>query len=150
MLFQTIPPNTNSAKCVQKSGRAMLSILLPRMESCEITTKDKLQKLQNRDARIVTNSPYNTSALPIIKQLGWKTVNDLIEIECLKMLYKSTHNEAPSYLACLFDKWSETSSWKLRNINTDLSVRLLQTTCGQNTSLLEEQNFGMALIQNIN
>ena len=32
---------------------------------CGITALDKLQKLQNRAARIVTNSPYNASALPI-------------------------------------------------------------------------------------
>ena len=45
---------------------------------CGITAIDKLQKLHNREARIVTNIPYNASALPIIRKLGWQTVNDLI------------------------------------------------------------------------
>ena len=51
---------------------------------CGITAPDKLQKLQNRAARIVTNSPsYNASAFPIIRKLGWQTVNDLIVNEIL-------------------------------------------------------------------
>ena len=57
---------------------------------------DKLQKLQNRAARIVTNSPYNASALPIVRKLGWQTVNDLTVKETLKMVYKCTSGEAPS------------------------------------------------------
>ena len=32
---------------------------------------DKLQKLQNRAARIVTNSPYDASALPLIFGQSW-------------------------------------------------------------------------------
>ena len=98
---------------------------------CGITAKDKLQKLQNRAARIVANSPYNASAPPIIKQLGWPTVNDLIVSETLKMVYKCTNDEAPSYLACLFDRLSESCTRELRNTETDLCVPFLRTTCGQ-------------------
>ena len=98
---------------------------------CGIKALDKLQKLQNRAARIVTNSPYNASALPIIRKLGWQTVKDLIVNETLKMVYKCTNDEAPSYLACLFDRLSETSTRELRNTETDLLVPFLRTTCGQ-------------------
>ena len=98
---------------------------------CGITALDKLQKLQNRAARIVTNSPYNASALPIIRKLGWQTVNDLIVKETLKMVHKCTNDEAPSYLACLFDRLSETRTRELRNTETDLRVPFLRTTCGQ-------------------
>ena len=98
---------------------------------CRITALDKLQNLQNRAARIVTISPYNASAPPIIRKLGWQTVNDLIVKENLKMVYKCTNDEAPSYLACLFDRLSETSTRELRNTKTDLRVPFLRTTCGQ-------------------
>ena len=98
---------------------------------CGVTALDKLQKLQNRAARIVTNSPYDASALPIIRQLGWQTVNELIVNETLKMVYKCTNDEAPSYLACLLDRLSETSTRELRNTETDLRVPFLRTTCGQ-------------------
>ena len=98
---------------------------------CGITALDKLQKLQNRVARIVTNSPYNTSALPIIWKFSWPTVNDLIVKETLQMVYKCTNDEAPSYLACLFNRLSETSTRELRNTETDLRVPFLRTTCDQ-------------------
>ena len=46
---------------------------------CGTTALNKLQKLQNRAARIVTNSSYRMSAPSIIRQLGWQTVKELIE-----------------------------------------------------------------------
>ena len=98
---------------------------------CGIKALDKLQKLQNCAARIVTNSSYNASALPIIRKLGWQTVKDLIVNETLKMVDKFTNDEAPSYLACLFDRLSETSTRELRNTETDLRVPFLQTTYSQ-------------------
>ena len=101
------------------------------MGVCGITSQDKLQKLQNRAARIVTNSPYNASALPVLRKLGWQTVNDLIVEETLKMVFKCTNDKAPSYLACLFRRLSETSIRVLRNTETDLRVPFLRTTCGQ-------------------
>ena len=118
---------------------------------CGITGLDKLQKLQNRAARIVKNSHYNASALPIIRKLGWQTVNDLNVEETLKMVYKCENDEAPSYLACLFGRLSETSTRELRNTKTDLRVPFLRTTCGQKCFfLLEGRNYGMALMQNQN
>ena len=99
--------------------------------ACGITALDKLQKLQNRAARIVTNSPYSASALLIIRKLGWQTVNDLIVEETLKIMYKCKNDEAPSHLACLFSRLSETSTRELRNTKTDLRGPFLRTTFGQ-------------------
>ena len=93
---------------------------------------------------------YNASALPIIRKLGWQTVNDLIVNETLKMEYKCTNEEAPSYLACLFDRLSETSTQELGSTETDLHVPFLRTACAQNAFLLEGQNYGMAWMQNQN
>ena len=36
-----------------------------------------MQKLQNRAARIVTGSSFDTPGLPLIKKLGWKTIDQL-------------------------------------------------------------------------
>ena len=64
----------------------------------------KLQKLQNRAARIVTNSPYDASSLPLIKQLGWLSVQQTIDFETMKIVLKSLHNEVLEYLQGLFYK----------------------------------------------
>ena len=91
---------------------------------------------------IVTNSPYKMSAQPIISQLGRKKVNDLIETETMKMVYRSSNHEAPKYLTGLFQRLSETNTRQLRYTNTDLHVPFLKTACGKNVSPIEELNSG--------
>ena len=98
---------------------------------CGTTALAKLQKLQNRAARAVTNSSYRISAQPGISQLGWRTVNDLIETETMKMVYRSINHEAPEYLTGRLQRLSETSTRQLRYNNTDLHVPFLKTVCGQ-------------------
>ena len=58
-------------------------------------------------------------------------MNDLIETETLKMVYRSINHEAPEYLTGLFQRLSETSARQLRNTSTDLDVPFLRTACGQ-------------------
>ena len=103
----------------------------PVWESCGASPLDKLQKLQNRAARIVTNSPYDASALPLIGSLGWLTIKELIDFETSKMVYKSLNVLAPDYLRDIFQKVSEATNRQLRNSNTDLRLPLLRTSTGQ-------------------
>ena len=63
-----------------------------------ITALQKLKKLQNRAARIVTNSAYHANSEPIIQILGWATIKQLIELETAKVVYKALQNEAPDYI----------------------------------------------------
>ena len=69
----------------------------PAWGSCGSTAINELQKLQNRAARIVTNSRYDASAKPIIKKLGWHTVSANIQMETLSIVYKSINDLAPIY-----------------------------------------------------
>ena len=50
---------------------------------------DKQQKLQNCVARIVTNSSYNASSLPLNGSLGWLTIKEMIVFETATPVYKS-------------------------------------------------------------
>ena len=47
--------------------------------NCGDTFLARLQKLQNRAARIITGSDYDTPAEPLIEQLRWKTVREWIQ-----------------------------------------------------------------------
>ena len=87
-----------------------------------INAINRLQKLQNRAARIVTNSAYDASALPIIRKLGWPTINELIESETIKMVYKSVNNQAPIYHTEMFARLSDICKRELCNTKTDLTV----------------------------
>ena len=96
---------------------------------CGTTALNKLQKLKNRAAGMVTNSPYRMSAPPIIRQLASQTVKELIETETVKMVYWSINQEAPEYLTGLFQRLSETCARLFRNTTTDFNICFLKTAC---------------------
>ena len=81
---------------------------------------DKLQKLQNRAASIVTNSSYDASSLPLIGSLGWLTIKEMIVFETATVVYKSLCGLSPEYVQLLFTKLSENSSRSLRDTDMDL------------------------------
>ena len=58
---------------------------------CGETLLDKLQRLQNRAARIATNSSYDAPSLPLIGSLGLLTKKELIELETETAVCKSLH-----------------------------------------------------------
>ena len=96
-----------------------------------INAINKLQKLKNRAARIVTNSAYDASALPISRKLGWPTIYELIESETLQMVYRSVNEHAPAYPAEMFVKLSDSGTRELRNTRTDLVIPRCKSAFGQ-------------------
>jgi len=81
---------------------------------------DRLQKLQNRAARIVTQSGYYTSGKKLLKELGW----DNLEIRRYKskavLMFKIMHNKAPYYLRGLFTRANK--SYGLREAEGKLQL----------------------------
>ena len=73
--------------------------------NCGETLKDKLQKLQNRFARVVTKTKYGSMEPDVLlKNLGWLNVQQRIELDTASMVHKAINNVAPSYLSELFHK----------------------------------------------
>ena len=99
---------------------------------CSNSKINVLQKIQNRAARIVTNSPHDASAAPLIQNLGWPTINNLIRKETATLTYKSLNSLAPAYMRKLFTKHSDDREQSLRSTETDLRLPLLKTVNGQN------------------
>lgn len=99
--------------------------------SCGASKLDVLQKLQNKAARIVTNSPFDASAAPLLQRLGWPSVQKLINKETGSMVYKSLNSLAPQYLSDLFVRLSEVHPRELRNSKTNLAIPMLRTGNGQ-------------------
>ena len=65
-----------------------------------------LQKLINRAARIITNRSSDTQSRLLIVELGWMTIEELIDNESKTMLLKSLNDLAPQYLCNLFTRKS--------------------------------------------
>ena len=64
----------------------------------------KLQMLQNRAPKLITNSPFDASPLPVIRALGWSTVRAIIDLESARIVYKSLNGDAPSLMSDMFAK----------------------------------------------
>ena len=95
------------------------------------TDISQLQKLQNRAARIITKSSFDTPSRPLIVELGWKTIEELIGNESKTMVFKSLNDLAPQYLCNLFTKNSACSSRNLRDTETDLRLPEKNSANGQ-------------------
>ena len=87
-----------------------------------LTVVTQLQQLQNRAARIVTGSSFDTSCQWLIKELGWKTKDQLITSETNIMVYKSLHELTPQYMSNLFTRASQLTSRCLRSTLIDLRL----------------------------
>ena len=56
--------------------------------NCGKTLRDKLQRLQNRAARILTNSNYDADASILLNDLGWQNLQTQRQIQTAVMVYK--------------------------------------------------------------
>ena len=59
---------------------------------------DRLQRLQNQCARILTKSPRREHITPGLKSLPWFKIQDRIIYKILMLTYKLYYNIAPTYL----------------------------------------------------
>ena len=97
-----------------------------------MTVIEKLQKLQNRAAKLVTNSPFDaTAALPVIRALQWPTVRGPIDFESQKMVFRSLKGDTPSYMNDMFTRVNNCTARSLRNAEVNLRLPLLSSAGGQ-------------------
>ena len=66
--------------------------------NCGKNLRDKLQPLQNRAARVLTNSNYDADASILLNQLGWQKLETQRQIQKAVMVYKSLNCLAPDYM----------------------------------------------------
>ena len=73
---------------------------------CGRTLSEKLQKLQNRAARILTSSSYDADAGYLLQQLGWKDLIAQRQIQVALMVLKPLNDLVPDYLSSMFTERS--------------------------------------------
>ena len=111
-----------------------------------MTVIEKLQKLKNCAAKVVTNSQFDAPTLPVIRVLQWPTVRELIDFDSQKMVFRSLKGDAPSYMNDTFTKVNNSTARSLRNAEVSFRLPLLKSAGGRNASRTEALSFGTVLV----
>ena len=81
---------------------------------------DKLQKLQNSAARVITKSPFDASSNHLLSTLSWEKLSLRRKKQKALMMYKTMNDLFPEYLQSLFSE--RQSAYNLRNSEGRLTL----------------------------
>jgi len=90
---------------------------------------NKLQRVQNSLARVVTGSRRSDHITPILAQLHWLPVKSRITFKIATLVYKIRSTHQPVYLASLLENYEPNRNLRSSGQNT-LSVPATRTTYG--------------------
>jgi Fe-S cluster biosynthesis and repair protein YggX len=90
----------------------------------------KLQKVQNFAARIITCTRKYEHITPVIRQLGWLPVADMLKYYLGILTFKCLNGLAPDYLSTLFKDRSSVHDKNTRN-NEKLNIPVFSSAVGQ-------------------
>ena len=110
------------------------------------TLLNRLQKMQSRAARIITESDYDTPAEPLLNERNWKSPMELIRYDTAVIMFKCLNNLAPGYLS-IFESLEDLTPAELRNSETDLLPPKLDTATGQRSFPIMELRPGITLMR---
>ena len=94
---------------------------------CSKTRADKLQKLQNRAARIITRADYSIRSSDVLNSLEWSNLEERRKRHLLVTMFKIFNNNCPTYLGERFHRTSEIHDYNLRASNYVLQLPLPKT-----------------------
>ena len=104
------------------------ALILPHFDYCSPVwdgisgcLSDKLQKLQNRAARVITQSPFDTSSNLLLAMLKWEKLSLRRKKQKALIMYKTLNELAPDYLQRLFTQ-RHVNDYNLRNLEGKLSL----------------------------
>lgn len=100
--------------------------------NCGKTLSNKLQKLQNRAARVITSSSYDADVNSLFHKLSWKDLNSQRQIQKALMVFKSLNGLVPEYLTSKF-VMRNVSNYALRDSANKLVVPFPRTNYMKNS-----------------
>ena len=109
-------------------------IILPHFDYCSLVWDEcadyllaKLQKLQNRAARVITGSSYKTNSEDILSELNWQPLKERFRIKKAMFAYNVRNNDKlPQSMINKF-KTKDNSNYNLRNNYTDFVLKKPKT-----------------------
>ena len=109
-------------------------LLVPHFDYCSVVwgncgavLKTKLQKLQNRAARIITRAGYEIRSMDILTRLNWCDLETRRMQHKATLMYKVVNGMSPGYLTEMFTNVNKTHHYNLRDSKVNLKVPIPKT-----------------------
>ena len=83
-------------------------------DACNSNTRSKLQTIQNRCARRILNRPPGTTAAPLIKELGWISLEKKRKLHKCVLLHKLLQGTGPSPLINMLEPYNNRTALNTR------------------------------------
>ena len=131
---------------------AFNALILPHFDYCcqvwdtiGVTFSDRLQKLENRTARVITGrkNEHGQSEL-VLNELNFKTLKERRTQFIASLMYKITHGLAPKKLIDIFQKTLSSQNYNLEALPQSSICLNLRLNILKKVLVTEEQNCGMA------
>ena len=110
------------------------SLILPLFDYCNVVWDnankgelDRLQKIQNRAGRVITQSSYDIRSQDILKSLKWENLTDRRFRHEMILMHKIMNDQTPQYLRSQFTKLSDSNHYNPRGRETKLALPLPKT-----------------------
>ena len=94
---------------------------------CSQSLSQKLQELQNRAARVITFSNFNSCTEELFLELRWVKLDRQHSVDKAIMMYHFLNCAVPQYLCFRFVQRSNTLSYQLRGSDHRLAIPLPRT-----------------------
>ena len=98
----------------------------PLWDNCGVLLKEKLQRFQNRAARVVTGAKFDVSSTELLELLNWKNLENRFKLNKLSLMYNILNNGTAPCLRDFFSarRDNNNNNYNIRKYDTDLSIFL--------------------------
>ena len=116
------------------------SIVEPYLDYCSVVwddisdqLTDKLQKLQNRAARVITGADYRTPSSVLLNKNGWSSLKEKRNKQKALMMFKIMNGMTPAYLEDILTRNIGRSVYNLRISRRNLALPAVKTDYYRNS-----------------
>lgn len=95
-------------------------------DTCENYLQEKLQKMQNRAARVITGKTYEVRSVEILSELNWKSLVERRNENKAVFMYKIRKGECPESISNIFNV-KNNQQYSLRSDNLDYALEKPRT-----------------------
>ena len=92
------------------------------------SSRNKLQTIQNRCARTILGSRPGTSAPPLLRQLGWITLEDKRKLHKCVLMHRLLHGNGPKVLLDRLSRYINTNEIPTRSATSNNLVIVARNT----------------------